>query len=215
VFWIEDPLIFQGILNDKKGRICFMSKKAMIIGAGIGGLCSAIALQKQGFQVKVFDKAKDFSTVGAGIVLAANALKVLEQLDLTGEVMSQGARVGKAEIRTWDGKLIVNLPTNEQAKRYGTHSYLIHRVYLQSILLNHIDLNTDIHLNKKLLTFKQTKSKVTAYFADGTEEEGDILIGADGIHSNVRKQLVGPENSVMLAIQRLEEFVILNMIYSY
>ncbi|MEH7123630.1 FAD-dependent monooxygenase [Bacillus sp. JJ1773] len=170
-----------------------MGKKAIIIGAGIGGLCSAIALQKVGWHVKIFDKASELSEAGAGIVLAPNALNVLEQLEIVKEVRSLGAPVGKAEIRNWDGKLLLNLPTHEQAKRYGTYSYLIHRAVLQSILLKGLLIGTNVLLNKKLLEIKQSDEKVTAIFADGTEEEGDLLIGADGIHSTVRAQLFGSE----------------------
>lgn len=168
-------------------------KKAIVIGAGLGGLCTAITLQKEGWQVTVFDKANTLAGVGGGIVLAANAMKVLEKLGVAQKVRSEGAPIGKAEIRTWDGKLLVNLPTSMQAQRYGTHSYLIHRAVLQTILHNQLDTGTRLHLNKKLLKFEQDGKIVTAIFADGTREEGDILIGADGIHSSVREQLLGSE----------------------
>ncbi|MFS0862305.1 FAD-dependent monooxygenase [Fredinandcohnia sp. 179-A 10B2 NHS] len=170
-----------------------MSKKVIIIGAGIGGLCTAIALIKEGYEVKVFEKAAQLTHVGAGIVLAANALKALGTLGVEKNVVSSGAHVGKAEIRSWDGKLIVELPTHEQANRYGTYSYLIHRAKLVSILVNKLNSNTKIQLNKKLVKFTQTENKVTAFFEDGTNEDADILIGADGIHSLVRKQLFGEE----------------------
>lgn len=170
-----------------------MSKKAIIIGAGMGGLCTALALQKEGFQVNVFDKAAELSGAGAGIILAANAIRILEELGVAKEVISQGAKVGRAEIRTWNGKLITHLPTEEQANRYGTHSYLIHRSALQSILIDHLSSSTILQLNKKIVGFEQNHEKVTASFADGTVEEGDFLIGSDGIHSAVRERLVGFE----------------------
>lgn len=170
-----------------------MGKKAIIIGAGIGGLCSAIALQKVGWQVTIFDKAVELSEAGAGIVLAPNALNVLEKLGVCKEICSLGAPVGKAEIRNWDGKLLLNLPTHEQAKRYGTYSYLIHRAMLQSILLKRLVTDTNVQLNKEFHAFEQNEDKVTAIFTDGTKEVGDLLIGADGIHSAVRSQLVGFE----------------------
>lgn len=170
-----------------------MSKKVIIIGAGIGGLCTAISLINEGFQVKIFEKASQLTDVGAGIVLAANALKALEKMGLENIVVSSGAHVGKAEIRSWDGKLIVELPTHDQAKRYGTYSYLIHRAKLVSILVNKLNPNAKIQLNKKLVKFTQTENNVTALFEDGTHEEADLLIGADGIHSLVREQLFGQE----------------------
>ncbi|WP_248927013.1 FAD-dependent oxidoreductase [Paenibacillus hamazuiensis] len=168
--------------------------KAIIIGAGIGGLSCAIALQREGWQVAVFEEKSSFAEAGAGIALAANAMKALDKLGVSGRIRSEGALVGRAEIRTWEGKPLTALPVSEQAGRYGTHSYLIHRASLHRILLNELeDKGTFVRLNKKLLAFEQDGNKAAAIFADGTREEGDFLIGADGIHSSVRKQLFGPD----------------------
>ncbi|MDB5053446.1 MAG: 2-polyprenyl-6-methoxyphenol hydroxylase [Bacilli bacterium] len=109
-------------------------KRAIVIGAGIGGLCTAIALQAIGWQVDVYEKAIELKGIGAGIVLAANAMKVLEKLGAANQIRLQGAPVRKAEIRTWNGKLLIDMPVEEQAKRYGTDSFIIHRAELQRIL---------------------------------------------------------------------------------
>jgi 2-polyprenyl-6-methoxyphenol hydroxylase-like FAD-dependent oxidoreductase len=166
-------------------------KKAIVIGAGIGGLCAAIALQNDGWEVVVVDKAPSLAEMGAGIVLAANALKVLDKLGVGKYVREEGSPVGKAEIRSWDGKLLVDLPTFKETERYGTPSYLIHRTALQSILYKQAASEAKIQFAKKLLAWEDSETKVTALFEDGTREEGDILIGADGIHSVVRDQLFG------------------------
>jgi 2-polyprenyl-6-methoxyphenol hydroxylase-like FAD-dependent oxidoreductase len=163
------------------------ARKAIVIGAGMGGLCTALALQKAGWLVDIYDKASSLNDVGAGIVLAANAIKALEKLGVASEIIAESAPVGTAEIRTWDGKLLVNLPVEAQAKRYGTYSYVTHRANLQAILYNRLDHTTHVLLNKKLLTYEQDENGVTAVFADGSRGEGDVLIGADGIHSTVRQ----------------------------
>ncbi|GAA0339564.1 FAD-dependent monooxygenase [Bacillus carboniphilus] len=168
-----------------------MSKKVTVIGAGIGGLCTAIALVNEGFEVKVFEKASQLTGAGAGIVLAANAMKVLRKLGIEETVKLYGAHVGKAEIRRWDGRLITEIPTDEQAERYGTHSYLIHRANLQAALMDRLEESSKVQLGKKLLRVTQTEDKVIAFFCDDTYEVSDILIGADGIHSIVRDQLFG------------------------
>ncbi|KAA0546851.1 NAD(P)-binding protein [Bacillus sp. BGMRC 2118] len=170
---------------------CTMSKKVIIIGAGIGGLFTAISLIEKGFQVKVYEKATQFGNVGAGIVLGANAIHALGTLRLDKLVKAHGAKVGTAEIRNWDGSVIFELPTRKQADRYGTHSYLIKRSTLLAILLEQLDTQPIISLNKNLHKISQNQNNVTAYFTDGTYDEADILIGADGINSIVREQLFG------------------------
>ena len=165
-------------------------KKALIIGSGIGGLCTAIALQRVGWQTYLFDKMPARIDGGAGIVLAANAIKVLRKLGVAEQILEHGVPVGKAEIRTWDGKLLVDLPTKKQADLYGTPSYLIHRAELQSVLFDRLEQGTSVQFNKKLVAWEQNNDKVTAQFEDGTEQSGDVLIGADGLHSTVRERLL-------------------------
>jgi 2-polyprenyl-6-methoxyphenol hydroxylase-like FAD-dependent oxidoreductase len=163
-----------------------LNKKAIVIGAGIGGLCTAIALQNDGWKVSVFDKAKELSDVGAGIVLAANALNALDMLGVGQLVRSSGASVGRAEVRSWDGKLLVDF-----SKANQTESYLVHRAELQKILLESLGEGTRVELNKPLVSFQQNEKQVEASFFDQTKEVGDMLIGADGFHSVVRKKLFG------------------------
>ncbi len=159
-----------------------------IIGAGIGGLSAAIALQQQGIKVKVFEKATELKETGAGIVLAANAIKVLEKLGVANQVRQAGSPVKKAEIRTSDGKIIVNMPVHKQAERYGTYSYLIYRPDLQRILYENLKPDTVV-FGKKFSGMEQHQKKVTSFFEDGEMDTADFLIGADGVHSKVRKEI--------------------------
>lgn len=165
-------------------------QKTIVIGGGLGGLSAANALQQLGLDVSVYEKAAELKEVGAGIVLAANAMKALDKLGIGEQVRKKGSAVKKAEIRTWDGKLLVNLPVHEQAKQYGTYSYLIHRADLQSILYQNLKPDTVI-LGKKLISIEQDVSRISAIFEKEAAVEGDLLIGADGVHSQVRRLLIG------------------------
>ncbi|WP_270165035.1 FAD-dependent monooxygenase [Paenibacillus sp. SYP-B4298] len=166
-----------------------MSKRhALIIGAGIGGLSTAAALERIGWSVAIYERAPASPRSGAGIVLAPNALAVLEQLGAAGKVRNRGARVGCAEILRQDGRPITAVPVQQQAQRYGTYSYLIHRETLQSVLAGQLE-RTAVHYGKQLVDLYQQGNEVTAVFADGTSACGQLLIGADGIHSAVRRKL--------------------------
>ncbi|ULL18591.1 2-polyprenyl-6-methoxyphenol hydroxylase [Paenibacillus sp. H1-7] len=169
-------------------------KKALIIGAGIGGLCAGLALQNIGWHVTIFEKEPGLAESGAGIVLAANAMKVLEKLGAADKVRESGKAVGKAEIRRWDGAMLTELPVREQAERYGTPSYLIHRALLQELLYELVkSRGADLQFDRKLERWEQHGDKVTAAFADGSSHSGKVLIGADGLRSTVRERLFGTE----------------------
>lgn len=166
-------------------------RHALIIGAGIGGLGAAAALERIGWTAAVYEQAPAAPRTGAGIVLAPNALAVLEQLEAAGKVRNRGAKVGSADIRRPDGRIITSVPVEKQAERYGTHSYLIHRETLQTVLLDQLQHST-VHYDKQLTDVQQQADEVTAVFSDGTTVCGQLLIGADGIHSAVRRKLFPP-----------------------
>ncbi|RSD28790.1 FAD-dependent monooxygenase [Mesobacillus subterraneus] len=162
----------------------------IIIGAGIGGLAAAIALQQIGHEVTVYERAAELKEMGAGIVLAANAMKVLEKLGVAEQVRQAGAPVKKAEIRTWDGKLLGSMPVHEQAKRYGTYSYLIYRPELQRILFEQAGPEK-IKLAKKFIKLEQKSESLTAIFENVESVESKLVIGADGANSSVREYVAG------------------------
>jgi 2-polyprenyl-6-methoxyphenol hydroxylase-like FAD-dependent oxidoreductase len=166
-----------------------INPETVIIGAGIGGLSAAIALQQLGLKVKVFEKAAELKEMGAGIVLSANSINALEKLGIADQVRQAGSPVKKAEIRTPDGQLLVNMPVHKQAERYGTYSYLIYRPDLQRILYEILEPNTVV-LGKKFKRLEQERENITSFFEDDELIKSGILIGADGVHSQVRQYIM-------------------------
>ncbi|XEC94374.1 FAD-dependent monooxygenase [Paenibacillus tarimensis] len=166
--------------------------KAIIIGGGIGGFSCAIALRKVGWDVTVFEQNERLVENGAGIVLAANAMRALERLDTAGRIREEGAPVGVAELRTWKGSLLTRLPVEKQALRYGTLSYLIHRGSLQSILYAHsLNLGVTVKLGKRAAELTEKNEGVEVRFTDGTTANSELLVAADGYRSKIRDQLFG------------------------
>lgn len=166
--------------------------KAIVIGGGIGGLSCAIALRKVGWEADVYEKSAELTESGAGIVLAANAMKALERLGAADQVRAAGAAVGVAELRRWDGKLLTRLPVEKQALRYGTPSYLVHRGTLQRILYEQATaVGVRVYAGKLCAEVSKYGDGAEVRFSDGTEVYGDVVIGADGYRSAIREQLFG------------------------
>lgn len=165
--------------------------KVVIIGGGIGGLCAAIALKQAGIDFEIFEAATELKPIGAGIVLASNAMQVFEKMGIEGKIMEAGHEIENAISVDQSFKPITSLKVKEKVtKKYGIGSYAIHRGVLQKILINELDINK-IHLNKRLNSLVQTENKVHLKFEDGTAADADIVIGADGIKSAVRKSIFG------------------------
>jgi 2-polyprenyl-6-methoxyphenol hydroxylase-like FAD-dependent oxidoreductase len=165
--------------------------KAIIIGGGIGGLTTAIALKQQGIDFEIYEAAPELKPVGAGIVMASNAMQVFQRLGIEKKIMAAGLEVQKAVGVDDKFKVISGLDVKGKvAPRYGIGSYAIHRGRLQQALLSEID-GSKVYLNKRLERVEQGDSKVKVFFQDGTSVEGDIVIGADGIKSAVRKNIFG------------------------
>ena len=105
--------------------------KAIVIGAGIGGLSAAIALRKAGAETVVFERARELKEIGAGLSLMSNATKALNGLGLTPEALREiGVPIGVAEIRTGRGEVLSRLPTWQLGEKLGAQSVAVHRADL-------------------------------------------------------------------------------------
>src|SRR5690554_4613846 len=167
-----------------------MKETIHIIGAGIGGLTTALSLKRLGFQVKVIESAPEIKPVGAGIVMANNAMQVFDQLGLRSKIEDAGYRVSYMRITDaqFNELSTIDLATFEQ--QYGVYNTAIHRADLQGILADELGFG-QITLGKRLVQIEKEDGH-WLHFEDGTEEKAQVLIGADGINSVIRKQLFPP-----------------------
>ncbi len=163
--------------------------KISIIGAGIGGLTTAIALKQKGFEVEIFEASKEFKKAGSGINLAINAMQVYKRLGIYDEISSLANYTNSLLITDEKLNTITKVNLVNAEIEFKAKTYAIHRATLHTILLNRLK-GVKIHLNKKLKSLSQTNESVNFVFEDGTSYTSNILIGADGIHSIVRKSII-------------------------
>lgn len=164
--------------------------KIIICGGGIGGLTLAIALQRKGMDVKVFEQAREIKPLGAGLVLAANAVKALAEIGISEEVLNAGRVLRKLRIKNERGHVLNEVDSYEVNERFGfTHNFAIHRADLHRVLLSLLKPDSLV-LGKACVDFTQNEKGVTVFFQDQSTAAGDCLIACDGIHSVIRKKLL-------------------------
>lgn len=164
-------------------------QRPIIIGAGIGGLCAAIALRAAGIPAVVYERAERLEAVGAGLTLWANAIHALRMLGVADRVITAGSTIEHATSYTPDGRTLKSLQHGVLEQRFGEPTVAIHRAELHRLLREALPEDAVV-LGKALRSFDQSGDTVTTCFEDGTTIEGDLLIGADGIHSAVRRQML-------------------------
>jgi salicylate hydroxylase len=170
-------------------------KKILIAGAGIGGLAAAACLLQEGYDVEVYEQASELGEIGAGIQTSAPAVKVLHHLGLAKQMADVSVKPQAFEFKLFDtGEVLHKVPlANTHEEIHGAPYYHIHRSDIHKILADRVlELNPkSVFLNAQATSFEERDDKVYLNLADGRKVEGDILIGADGIKSAVRDQIVG------------------------
>jgi 2-polyprenyl-6-methoxyphenol hydroxylase-like FAD-dependent oxidoreductase len=165
-------------------------KKFVIAGAGIGGLSLAIAMQRKGFDVVIYENATALKPLGAGLALAANAIKAFNEIGIGKEVLKAGKKLQSLQIKDQKGNVLSSVDSEVLTEKLGvTNNFTIHRADLHQVLLNQIRPGT-LQLGKGVVDFEQSGDKVILKFADGSVTASDYLIAADGIHSRIRKKLL-------------------------
>jgi salicylate hydroxylase len=167
--------------------------RVAIVGGGIGGLAAALALERRGAETIICEQSPALSEVGAGLNLTPNAVKALRSLGLEDKVYSIGAGSEFLMIRSWQsGRTISRMHRGEFRRKFGAPNVGVHRADLLEILSEALR-TTEIRLNARCVAVEGRARDAVARFADGSEIEADIVVGADGIHSAVRDSLFGAD----------------------
>lgn len=160
--------------------------RVIIIGAGIGGTSAALALQKLGHDVVVYDQMRENKPVGAALSLWSNGVKVLNWLGLGDEVAALGGRMDDmAYYEGFGGAEMCRFSLETVTTQTGQRPYPVARADLQALLMERVGTDR-VYLGRKLVAVSEADGIVTATFADGTTDTADLLIGADGARSLVR-----------------------------
>lgn len=171
-----------------------MSNLVLVAGGGIGGLTAAIALRRAGFGVRLFERAPEIREVGAGINIQSNAILALRRLSLgdTGlneAVIAGGRLMGWASLRTADDRVISREDMAAVGRAVGAPGVAIHRATLQHLLVDALGPGV-LETGREVTGYTARPDGVTVRFRDGGTADGALLVGADGIRSAVRAQLL-------------------------
>ena len=170
--------------------------KALIVGGGIGGLSAALCLQRLGWSTTVLEQASSLDEVGAGLQISPNGCRILQQLGVMPALRAKAFLPQALEMR-WgrSGRQIFEIPLQQNAEKRWDGPYLhLHRADLQDVLRQRLQElpNTELRTNARVLGYSQDDQGVRIEIEHAQALQGDLLIGADGVHSAMRHQMLGP-----------------------
>ena len=172
-----------------------MSPRAIIAGAGIGGLAAAIALLQAGFRVAIYEKASTLEELGAGVQLTPNATRILSKLGVLDRVLQFASRPRAVLVLRGSDNLELTRMSLDDAERRWAPAYLvIHRADLQRALVDAVrgQAGVELSLGSTVLDFTDQGGRLSLVWTNGqtqARDEADLLIGADGFRSRVRDRL--------------------------
>lgn len=165
--------------------------KVIITGAGIGGLTAGIALRRAGCEVEIYDRVKELRPVGAGISLWSNGAKVLAHLGMGEQLAAIGGTMNQIAYHHKTGTQLNEISLLPLIDAVRQRPYPVARRDLQNMLL--AAYGDEIRLNHRCIDVAEDETGVTVFFENGYQAKGDVLIAADGLHSTIRKYVLGDE----------------------
>jgi 2-polyprenyl-6-methoxyphenol hydroxylase-like FAD-dependent oxidoreductase len=169
------------------------SPRIAIVGSGIGGLSAAAFLHRAGLSSVVYEQASELKEVGAGLVLAPNAVRLLRRLGAMDALQGHAVSLDVGwEFRRWDDGRVLSAEDLARSceQMYGEHTYTVHRADLANAIASAVPPNT-VQLGKRCNSVTVSGSTAVLTFTDGTSVEADVVVGADGVHSTVRGAVGG------------------------
>lgn len=163
--------------------------KIAIIGGGIGGLATAVALHKIGIKAHIYEQAKAFKPLGAGIGIGSNAMLALRQIGVADDIIKAGMPLHEQRFLNDKLEIMNTIDFTLLKKRFGEENIAIQRADLHEALFQSVDAGY-IHFNKQVKDMKQLKDEVVLTFQHGETISYDYVVAADGIHSTIRQKLL-------------------------
>ena len=167
--------------------------KALVAGAGIGGLAAGIALREAGCEVEIFERARELREIGAGLMIWPNGTRSLRALGVEPRALT----VQRITFCNWHGRRLMEAPVDLISQRYGSDVAVVHRAHLQAALADRFG-DSGLRLGADVTRFVQDADQVQVELRDGTIASGDLLVGADGLRSVVRRQVLEDGDPVYL-----------------
>lgn len=172
-----------------------MKKQVLVAGGGIGGVAAALGAARAGWDVRLYERAEVFSEVGAGVQLSPNVVRCLQAWGLQAQLQAVAAFPERLRVRcATSGNVLATLPLGaDMVQRYGAAYASIHRADLHALLLRALqqEAHVQINLAQAILGYTETENAVLVHTSLGKDIEGDALVGADGLRSRTRAQLLG------------------------
>ena len=166
------------------------NRHALVAGAGIGGLAAALALRQSGWQVTVLERAGAARELGFALLMAPNAMRALRALGVADAVAARGTISAAGELRRPDGRVLRRMDTTRLREALGEDTVCVLRPALHGALLEALGPEA-LRLDAQVTSYAVTDGEVVVTTSAGAQHRGQILVGADGLRSAVRGQLLG------------------------